>query len=199
MKLTKGTVKHVAKLDEKELHLNLRDKAAVFVDWANVYGWKKSLKKEVDPKKLYQYLKNHKEIKEIHFYHGEDEHPKSKQSLKQARSLGYTVTTKPVKYIMVAIADGKKIYRRKCDFDMEICIDVHRLLQEDFKSFIFLSGDGDFEPLYKLLISKKKQVIVLYAHGHLGREIWSMREGIFKKAIDRLGVDIFKISPDGGH
>lgn len=27
--------------------LRLRGKAAVFVDWANVYGWKKSLKREV--------------------------------------------------------------------------------------------------------------------------------------------------------
>ena len=35
--------------------LKLKSPSWVFVDWANVYNWKKSLKKEVDPKKLYKY------------------------------------------------------------------------------------------------------------------------------------------------
>lgn len=87
--------------------------------------------------------------------------------------------------------NGKKIYRRKCDFDMEICIDVHELLNKGFQSFIFLTGDGDFEPLYKLLIRQNKQVVVIYAHGHLGREICDMKKGLYKKAIDTLGVDVF--------
>jgi len=171
--------------------LKLKGKACVFVDWANVYGWRKSLKREVNPRKLYHYLKSYREIRLIGLYHGTDEHKKSKQFLKSMKQLGYKTTTKPVKYILVAEIAGKKIYRRKCDFDMEICIDVHKLLQRNFESFIFLTGDGDFEPLYKLLIELKKQVIVIYAHGHLGREIWNIKRRIYKKAIDTLGVDIF--------
>lgn len=181
-------VKKVAKLDRKEFRLNLRGKTAVFVDWANVFGWRKSLKKEVDINKLFKYLKNYKEINEINFYYGEDKHPKSKQFLRQVKSLGYQVTTKPVKYISVAVIDDKKIFRRKCDFDMEICIDVHKLLQKEFTSFIIFSGDGDFEPLYKLLIGLKKQIVVIYAGGHLGREIWELKRGIFKTEIDNFPV-----------
>lgn len=174
-----------------EFRLRLRGKAAVFVDWANVYGWKKSLKKEVNPRKLYKYLKSYREIKAINFYHGTDQNEHSKRFLRTASNIGYKVVTKPVKYILVAEVAGQKIRRRKCDFDMEICIDVHQLLKENFDSFIFLTGDGDFEPLYKLLIYHKKQVIVIYAPGHLGREIYAMEKGIYKKAIDTLTKSIF--------
>ncbi len=186
MKLTKDQVKHVAKL--ANLELKLRGKTAVFIDWANVYGWRKSLKQEVDPQKLYKYLKNYREIKKISFYYGEDKHPKSKQLLRKAVKIGYHVTTKPVKYIQITVVGGQKIYRRKCDFDMEICIDVHKFMNEGLESFIFFSGDGDFEPLYKLLIERKKQVIVIYSPGHLGREIWNLKRGIFKTEIQKLDV-----------
>jgi uncharacterized LabA/DUF88 family protein len=169
----------------------LNGKTAVFVDWANVYGWKKSLKKEVDPKKLYKYLKSYKEIKLIHFYFGTDNNIKSINFLKIIDKIGFTIITKPVKYITIAIINNQKVFRRKCDFDMEISIDVHRVIKDDYRSFIFLSGDGDFEPLYKLLIQLNKQVIVIYAHGHLGKEIWDIKKGIYKKAIDRLDVDLF--------
>lgn len=173
---------------EEKFRLKLKGKACVFVDWANVYGWRKSLKIEVNPRKLYHLLKSYKEAKLIGLYHGTDKHEKSKQFLQSAKRLGFQITTKPVKYILVAEVNGKKIYRRKCDFDMEICIDVHELLTKDFQSFIFLTGDGDFEPLYQLLIKAKKQVVVIYATGHLGREIWDLKKGIFKTEINRFPV-----------
>lgn len=94
--------------------------------------------------------------------------------------------TKPVKYILITEIEGQKIYRRKCDFDMEICIDVHQALKEKIGSFIFFTGDGDFEPLYKMLIELGKQVIVVYTTGHLGREIWNMKRGIFKVELENL-------------
>lgn len=178
-------------MNKIEFKLKLKGKAAVFIDWANVYGWRKSLKKEVNPRKLYKYLQSYKEVKKISFYFGTDQNEKSKSFIKRIRTIGYAVATKQVKHILVAEINGQKVYRRKCDFDMEICINVHELLKKNFRSFIFLTGDGDFEPLYKLLMKQKKQVIVIYAHGHLGREIWNMKRGIYKKAIDTLGVNVF--------
>lgn len=186
VRLGRDEVKHVAKL--VDFKLKLRGQTAVYIDWANVYGWRKSLKREVNPQKLYNYLKNYKEIKQISFYYGEDKHPKSKQFLGEAKKIGYHVTTKPVKYIQVAEVDGQKIYRRKCDFDMEICIDAHKAIKEGFEGFIFFTGDGDFEPLYKLLIEQRKQAIVIYAKGHIGREIWEMKKGLFKAQISHLGL-----------
>ena len=69
---------------------------------------------------------------------------------------------------------------------MEVCIDAHKALAEKFESFIFLTGDGDYEPLYRLLIKSGEQVIVIYTQGHLGREIWNMKKGIFKIELKNL-------------
>ena len=179
---------------EKSFRLKLKGKTAVFIDWANVYGWKKSLRKEVEATKLYRYLKTHKEVRTIYFCFGTDKHPKSKKQISQAKRLGYEIITKPVKYIITAQIEGKKIYKRKCDFDMEISIKVHELLNKDIRGFIFFTGDGDFEPLYKMLISLRRQVIVIYAHGHLGKEVWELKRGIFKKAIDKLGINLFGVT-----
>ncbi|OGF61797.1 hypothetical protein A2926_04210 [Candidatus Giovannonibacteria bacterium RIFCSPLOWO2_01_FULL_44_40] len=173
-------------MNKKNLkRLVLKGKTAVFIDWANVYGWKKSLKRSIDPKKLFDYLKSYAEIVDIGFYFGEDDHPKSKKFLSETRKIGYKVITKPVKYILIAEVDGQKIYRRKCDFDMETCIDVHKILN-NAASFVFLTGDGDYEPLYKLLIELKKQVIVVYTPGHLGKEIQAMKKGVFKIELENL-------------
>ena len=164
----------------------MRGKTTVFIDWANVYGWKKSLKSEVDISVLYKYLKSYENIEEISLYFGKDNHPKSEEFLCQAEKIGYRIVTKPVKYILVENLEREKIYRRKCDFDMEVCIDAHKKITERVESFIFFTGDGDYEPLYKLLIELKKQVIVVYTKGHLGREIWNMKIGIFKVEIINL-------------
>lgn len=168
--------------------LKLKGKTAVFIDWANVYNWKDSLKKEVEPKKLYNYLRTYEEIEEIRFYFGEDKHQKSKIFLKDIRKIGYKVISKPVKYIFLSEIERQKIYRRKCDFDMEICIDVHKALNKNIRGFIFFTGDGDFAPLYELLINLRKQVIVVYAKGHIGREIWKIKKGLFKIQLTHLGL-----------
>ena len=173
-------------MPKSQKHLKLKSSSWVFVDWANVYNWKKSLKREVDPKKLYKYFKKYKEIEEIRFYFGKDKHKKSRDFLKNMKEVGYKITTKPVKHILVTQIDNQKIYRRKCDFDMEMCIDVHEALAKGVEGFVFLTGDGDFEPLYKLLIRRKKQVIVVYSAGHLGREIWHMKKGVFKVELKNL-------------
>ncbi len=175
----------------EKFELKLKGKTAVFIDWANVYGWRKSLKKEIDPKKLYKYLRLYKQIKSINFYFGTDNNIKSINFLKIISKIGYKIITKPVKYITIAIINNQKVFRRKCDFDMEISIDVHEAIKDSYRSYIFFSGDGDFEPLYKLLINNNKQAIVIYAHGHLGKEVWNIKKGIYKKAVDRLDIDLF--------
>src|ERR1035437_2740174 len=119
----------------------LKGKTAVFVDWANVYGWTKSLKSEIDISTLYKYLKSYQNIVEISLYFGKDNNSKSEEFLNDAEKIGYKVVTKPVKYILVETLNGEKIYRRKCDFDMEVCIDVHKKIAENFDSFIFFTGD----------------------------------------------------------
>lgn len=205
--------------------LILKGKTAVFIDWANVYGWTNRLNKEVDPRKLYRHLKTYKEIDNLYFYYGLDRHPKSKQFLKRVKQIGFSVVTKEVKYIPVSIDTShfkhiirdiqeslntikhleakdvekilqilnRKVLRRKCDFDMEIALDCFENLDK-YESFVFFSGDGDFATLYKRLIEARKHVVVIYTHGHLGREVWDIKKGIYKKAIETMTVDVFKKS-----
>lgn len=157
-----------------------------YIDWANVHGWEGSLKREIDIDRLFAYLKAYPEISDVRLYFGTDIHPKSVAFLERAGEAGCTITTKPVKYILEAEIRGEKVYRRKCDFDMEICIDTHQALQESVRTFIFFTGDGDFAPLYEKLIRLGKQVIVVYSPGHLGKEIWAMKRGVFKVEIKSL-------------
>jgi len=172
--------------DVKFKRLVIRGRAEVYIDWANVHGWEKTLKKAISLEKLFSYLSGYKETKNIRFYFGTDTNEKSVNFLKRAAGIGYKVTTKPVKYILAGEIDRKKIYLRKCDFDMEVCIDVHKLLKEDGESFIFFTGDGDYAPLYRMLIELGKQVIVIYTSGHLGREVWDIKRGLFKAQLKNL-------------
>jgi len=132
----------------------IHGKAAVFVDWANVHGWEKTLKSDIDPKKLFSYLSGYQEIKNFRLYFGKDTHEKSGQFLEKAKEIGYEVITKPVKYILAGEVSKQKIFIRKCDFDMETCIDVH--------------------------------LIIVYASGHLGREVWDIKRGLFKAQLKNL-------------
>lgn len=180
-------------MTNKNLLLKLKGRTAVFIDWANVYNWKKELKKEIDLKKLYKYLKSYKEVKQIKFYFGTDHtHPASFDFLKEVRDIGYNVVTKDVKFLRVYNDERTTfIWKRKCDFDLELGLDAFKLT-EKYESFIVFSGDGDFRTLYDRLIKKGKQIIVIYMYGHLGREIWDMKRGIYKASFKKLKTDLYK-------
>jgi len=68
--------------------------------------------------------------------------------------------------------------RRKCDFDIEIALDVFRNL-ENFDSFILFSGDGDYKPLVQYCIENKKQAIIVAQPGSLGKEYRIIPIGLY--------------------
>jgi len=37
---------------------------------------------------------------------------------------------------LIAEVEGQRLYRKKCDFDMEVCIDVHGTLDTAVESFL---------------------------------------------------------------
>lgn len=169
---------------DKQQKLKINSKATVYVDYANVYGWRHHLSKPLKIIKLLKYLKTYNQIKSINFYYGSDNNSKSKNFIKFVSKIGYNLTTKPVKHIFI----NKDTKIRKCDFDIEICMSVYSHLDKSFDSYIFFSGDGDFAPLYQYLISKHKQAIVIYTQGHLGKEIWEIKKGLFKTELKNLPV-----------
>ncbi len=170
-------------LNKKQI-LKLKGATMICIDWANVYGWRKSLKQELCPQKLFDYLVDYDEIGSVNFYYGKDDHEKSHDFLTRIKNIEFNVKTKPVKHIKI---EGTNITQRKCDFDLEIGLDCFERLHR-FDSFVFFSGDGDFATLYERLIKKGKQVIVIYTKGHLGKEIWNMKKGIFKTEARKMPI-----------
>lgn len=261
----------------------LKGKTLVIVDWANVYGWSKKLKWEIDPKKLYDYLKNYSEIFDIKFYFGVDSNDKkSKQFQENIKDIGYNLKTKELKWVPVQLeashfkkvvknlfdvldnvsrknseisnkfyelkqdlekrvegyedtidvdgepgnpvitgvypsydeeaynyifnaieeldADLKKlnidvaelqkelkepVLRRKCDFDCEISLEVLNDLDK-FESLVLFSGDGDYAAIVDELIRKQKQVIVVFARGHKGKEFEDFKKGLYLCSVEKL-------------
>jgi len=73
---------------------------------------------------------------------------------------------------------SQPLRRRKCDFDIEIALDVFRNL-ENFDSFILFSGDGDYKPLVQYCIENKKQAIIVAQPGSLGKEYRIIPIGLY--------------------
>lgn len=107
-------------MNDTSKKLKLRGQCVVYIDWANIHGWEKSLKRSIDQEKIYKYLTDYEKVQSIKFYFGTDSNSKSRKFLTDTRKIGFKVVTKPVKYIFAGMIDGQKLKRRKCDFDMEI-------------------------------------------------------------------------------
>ena len=73
---------------------------------------------------------------------------------------------------------SQPLRRRKCDFDIEIALDVFRNL-ENFDSFVLFSGDGDYKPLVQYCIENKKQAIIVAQPGSLGKEYRIIPVGLY--------------------
>jgi len=243
----------------EEKTFKLKGKTLTIIDWANVYGWTKKLKWEIDPKKLYDYLKGYPKIYDIRFYFGiEKGNEKSEKFHQELKNIGYNVVSKDVKWVPVflekshfkqrikelhktllgmiiknqrfsidllelvdridRIIDGTRsitpegeivftfydkkelkeiyekiiilnkeiqnttkllqdtlnslktpIYRRKCDFDVEITMDVLKS-NKILDGLILFSGDGDYKPIAEYLLNNEKQIIIIHPYGLRGRE-----------------------------
>ena len=85
----------------------------------------------------------------------------------------------------IKVALGSTIYRRKCDFDCEITIDVMKNLDK-IGGLILFSGDGDYAVLANELVKQGKQVIVVFAPGHKGKEYQDFKKGLYLCTVELL-------------
>jgi uncharacterized LabA/DUF88 family protein len=209
-----------------KLRFRLKGKTLVLIDWANVYGWFKKLKWEIDPKKLYDYLKTYPEIIDIRFYFGlEKGNERSENFHNYIKEIGYSLVWKEVKWvpaevkisphlrykdIVVSLYDHTSLtkgdfekfkqllnypkhlglLRRKCDFDVEITLDVMKNF-DNIDGLILFSGDGDYAPLLKEIIKCNKQAILVFAPGTKGREYENIK-GLFHCNVEKLKEFISK-------
>lgn len=171
----------------------LKDKTLVLIDWANVFHAQRKNGWNVDTHKLFTLFKDHQEVQDIILFHGTDQHEKSASFLKAQAAIGYRIVTKAVKKVPVTTDhEGnplpKTILRRKCDFDVEIAKEI--LLNLDhFQSFILVSGDGDYAPIFDVLRERHKQAILVFPKDGLGREYLEneqRKRAIFLCSLERL-------------
>ena len=64
---------------------------------------------------------------------------------------------------------GQFVYIPKCNFDVEIAVDVFRLIDE-FDTLCLFSGDADFAYLLEFLKRKNKQII-LFSAGYVSHDL----------------------------
>lgn len=255
-----------------EFTFQLKGKTLVCVDWANVYGWFNDLGWQIDPQKLYQYLKSYPEVVDILFYYGKDNNNESIKFLQEIKNIGFILKTKDVKYVpvnldkshfrklfrqiqallekakhinsqmsnklydlmrkiedlplpqidypeyhtaevigekqLIEIFDlieeldkdlktanidiaelqkdmDKPVFRRKCDFDCELVMDIIEKA-DTIDSVIVFSGDGDYASIVNKLIKMNKQVIVVFCKGHKGKEYDDFKQGLYLCPISKL-------------
>lgn len=141
-------------------------KTAVFIDAANILYSQQAFGWQVDYKRLIACLKNDFDIIFVGFYYGEIKtNDGQKRFFQMLEDNGYTLRTKPVKYIKTP-----KGTLLKGNLDVELAFDILRL-KEKLNTCVLFSGDSDFEVVLKYLREKKKKVIVVSTKGRVAIEL----------------------------
>ncbi|MFA5024797.1 MAG: NYN domain-containing protein [Patescibacteria group bacterium] len=119
------------------------------------------------------------------YYFGFDPaNSKSVAFMDKSREYFDNTITKPIQQIRHHLSDeeaknntrrvrsdgvGPYIYIPKCNFDVEICVDAIRLLNE-YDTFCLFSSDADFIRLIHYLKKKNKEIILIKS-GHIQHEL----------------------------
>ncbi|MBU4369440.1 NYN domain-containing protein [Patescibacteria group bacterium] len=187
---------------------NKKERTIVIVDFGNVEKWKHGLKWRVGIRELAVLVRHftygHRFLRRFYYGsdYGQDEKATeltdwSKYILHTADLNGFNVIDKRVKYMHSP--DNVYGFKKKCDLDVEMAVDLIRE-RDNYDTIVLFSGDGDLVAALRYLKEEyKKQIIVMSARGHIGREVIdAKREGIIEEILwaddfeYRLNMDRFK-------
>lgn len=144
----------------------IKGSVAVFIDAANILYSQQTLGWNVDYKKLITYFQEEFNLVFIGFYYGMiRENQGQKRFFQMLKDRGYTLRTKPVKYIKTP-----KGTILKGNLDIELAFDAITM-KDKFDTCVLFSGDSDFETIIKYLRKHKKKVIVLSTKKHVAIEL----------------------------
>ncbi len=142
-------------------------KAAVFIDAANVIYSQRTLKWQIDFKKLMDYFKKNYQLDNVYFYFAYIKDDKKQQNFfAKLRQWGYKIRTKEVK--LIRQHDGTVL--KKGNLDVELTIDAVKDLRF-YSTAILMSGDSDFYALVRYLQKRDKKVVVISSKGHVSFEL----------------------------
>lgn len=177
-------------------------KAAVFID-AGHYHYNLFNKWRIDYEKLIQYFENIGHVVSCVFYYEgmpsknsyfssnpnatfsdlNSAQRRKKGYFQKLRSFGFIIRHKPVRQIYDKETSQ---YKFKCNFDVEITIDVmDTFYSKNIDVFILCSGDGDFEKLIRHIKNKGKKTIVV----GLSK---SMNDNLAKTAHNVIFLDVIR-------
>jgi uncharacterized LabA/DUF88 family protein len=117
------------------------ERVGVFVDVANLLYSSRNMRVNIDFGKLLDFLRGNRRLVRAHAYAPTSPQPGEDQMFLQAvKGLGYRITTKNYK----TFASGA----RKADLDLDLCMDVVRLVDgKAVDTIVLVSGDSDFMPM----------------------------------------------------
>jgi len=185
-----------------------KKRTIVIVDFGNAEKWRYNLGWKVGIRELGKLVKNFSIGKKFlrRFYYGSDYGNNEKSQtisfwseriLSSANMSGFEVITKRVKYIHTL--DNKFGFEKKCDLDVEMAVDLIKE-RNNYDTIVLFSGDGDLMYAIKYLKEEyNKTCFVFSARGHIGREIFDMKnEGVISDVLFaddfeyRLNMDRFR-------
>ena len=149
-----------------------KTRAGIFIDDANFFYAQKIAGWKIDWEKFIDLIKNNVNLKIARYYM---EMPSSGNSRiknikhqKRLEGFGYAVVTKLLKKIYINKSKGKFIH--KCNFDVEIALDIATFLPQ-LDLVIILSGDSDFIAVRNIVLSNQKQIIFMCFEKNMPWEI----------------------------
>lgn len=156
--------------------MDMRLKAKIYIDGANIFYTQKKLGWFIDWKKTKKYLQEKWDILEIRYYTGiKPDDEKMASFLRYLDNIKITPITKPIKIIKLSnnhplkkFYDYSEIYKSNCD--VEITSDI-LLERANLDNIILFSGDSDFQYLIKKLKDLGKKVIVFSSRKTISWEI----------------------------
>lgn len=135
-----------------------REKIALFIDGANLYGTSRALGFDIDYRRLLADFRAKAYLVRACYYTAlaeDQEYSSIRPLIDWLDYNGYRVVTKPMK----EFTDAQGRRRVKGNMDIELAVDAMEIA-EHIDHFVLFSGDGDFRYLVEALQRKGKKVTV---------------------------------------
>lgn len=136
-----------------------REKIALFIDGANLYGTAKTLGFDIDYRRLLDEFKTHGYLLRAYYYTAlieDQEYSSIRPLIDWLDYNGYTVVTKPAKEFV----DQSGRRKVKGSMDIELAVNAMELI-EYVDHFVLFSGDGDLRPLVEAIQRRGRKVSVV--------------------------------------
>ncbi len=144
---------------KNDMSLHPDDKAALFIDGANLYATARALNFDIDYKRLYSYFDGRCRLIRALYYTAlieDQEYSPIRPLIDWLDYNGYTMVTKPTKEF--TDASGRR--KIKGNMDIELAVDMMEMA-EHLDHVVLFSGDGDFRSLVDAVQRKGVRVTVI--------------------------------------